>query len=292
MKAIIFALTFTFGSLTFGQEVQYKITKDDPTDVNNFYVNFDLLQTEFPLKNISGTSFAIGVSPYACYNNKFGAEATFRRGWLNLLGVPRVNFEIGGFYNLTQKTKTRNQRVILSQDEYTSGGKDYVETKSIKVPAQNMRSIGVRAGFLTNKETYGPDDHPTLTETYDYRWSGIYTGIQLTSQMNLRMNTDNFGEAGSGFIRRYYADVTFHPIASLREIGSTTKLNTSIGRIGVRCGLIAMQAERRKMQAPIYIKTEIGFRPLDGAFMNVSFGVNIKRKLNKLGVQEVKRETE
>jgi hypothetical protein len=292
MKTIIFAFSFVIGGLAFGQDVQYKITKDDPMDVNNFYVNLDLLQTEFPLNNIAGTSFAIGISPYACYHNKFGAEATFRRGWLNLFGPPRVNFELGGFFNLTQKTITRNQKVILDIDEWTSGSTKYTETKFIRVPAQNMRSLGVRGGFLTNRETYKPEDHPTLTGTYDYRWTGVYAGIQLTSQMNLRMNTDNFGEAGAGFIRRYYADVTIHPMASLRDAGTDNKVNTSIGRIGFRCGLIAMPAERRKMQAPIYIKTELGFRPLDGAFMNVSFGINFKRKLNKLGVNEVKRETE
>jgi len=292
MKTIIFAFSLVFSTLAFGQDVQYKITKDDPMDVNNFYVNIDLLQTEFPLNNIAGTSFGIGISPYACYHNKFGAEATFRRGWLNLFGVPRVNFELGGFLNLTQKTITRNQKVILDVKEWESGGKKYTETKFIRVPAQNMRSLGVRAGFLTNKEMFAPNEHPTLDGNYEYRWTGIYAGIQLTSQMNLRMNTNDFGEAGAGFIRRYYADVTIHPIASLRDIETGNKMSTSIGRIGFRCGLIAMPAERRKMQAPIYIKTELGFRPLDGAFMNVSFGINFKRKLNKLGVNEVKRETE
>ena len=292
MKTIIIAFTFLISTLAFAQDVKYKITKDNPKDVNNLYVNLDLLQTEFPLNNIAGTSFGIGISPYACYNNKFGAEATFRRGWLNLTGVPRVNFELGGFLNFSQRTITRNQKVVLDVKEWESAGKKYTETKFIKVPAQNMRSLGLRAGFLTNKETFAPDNHPTLTGTYDYRWTGIYAGIQLTSQMNLRMNTDNFGEAGAGFVRRYYFDVTLHPAASLRDVNTDSKVSTSIGRIGVRCGLIAMPAERRKMQAPIYIKTEIGFRPLDGAFMNLSFGVNIKRKLNKLGVEEVKRETE
>lgn len=292
MKTGIIALGLLFGTTAIAQDIQYKITKDNPADVSNFYINFDILQTELPLNNVAGTSFAIGISPYACYNNKLGAEATFRRGWLNLMGPARLNFEMGGFLNITQKTITRNQKVILSQKEWTSGDTKYTETNFIRVPAQNMRSIGVRAGFLTNKETFAPDDHSTLTGTYLYKWTGIYAGIQLTSQMNLQMNTDLYDEAGAGFIRRYYADVTIHPIASLRDIETDTKVSTSIGRIGFRVGLIAMPAERRKIQAPIYIKTELGVRPLDGPFMNVSFGVNIKRKSEKLGVQEVKRETE
>ena len=162
MKTLFLSLGLIVGFNSFAQDnVSYKITKDNPADVNNLYINLDLLQTELPLNNVAGTSFGIGISPYACYNNRFGAEATFRRGWLNLVGVPRTNFEFGGFFNLTNKTITRNQKVILDTKEWTSGDTKYTETKFIKVPAQNMRSLRVRGGFLTNKETFAPDDHPT-----------------------------------------------------------------------------------------------------------------------------------
>jgi hypothetical protein len=291
MKTGIAALGIFFALTASGQNIQYKKILDNPADVSNFYVNLELLQTELPLNNITGTSFALGISPYVCYNNRFGAEATFRRGWLNLAGVPRVNFELGGFCNFKQRTKERNQRVILDQNKYTSGSMEYTETKFIRVPAQNMRSLGLRAGFLTNQEVYKAEDG-SITGTHAYKWTGIYAGIQLTSQMNMRINTDLFGEAGAGFIRRYYADVTIHPIASLRDTETDAKSGASIGRIGARVGLIAMPAERRKIQTPVYLRGEIGVRPLDGPFMNVAFGVNFKRKINKLGVQEAGRETE
>lgn len=271
--------------------VQYKVKYDNPADVSNFYINMELLQTELPLNNITGTSFAVGISPYACYNNKFGAEAIFRRGWLNLAGVPRVQFELGGFYNFSSKTKTRNQKVVLDVNEYTSGSTKYTETKFLKLPAQNLRSLGARGGFLTNQETYKPEDG-SLPGTYAYKWTGIYAGIQLTSQMNYRINTDQFGEAGAAFIRRYYFDVTIHPIASLRDAETDAKAAGSIGRIGARIGMIAMPAEKRKIQTPVYLRAELGVRPLDGPFMNVAFGINFKKKMAKLGVQEVKRETE
>jgi hypothetical protein len=290
---LLAALLLSFGS--FAQQVNYKVVKDDPADVNNAYLNLELLEFEMPINNIKGgMAFCLGGSLYANYRNKFGGDLVFRRGWLNLFGVPRTQFELGGYYNFKSRTKTRNQRVVLDYDKYTSGGMTYEETKFIKCPATNMRSLGVRAGFLTNKEGY-EDERETDAPFYTYKWSGIYAGILLTSQMNYRIKTDAFGEAGAGFIRRYYLDACFHPFASLTDKETGEKnTTTKIGRLGVRMGMEAMPADRRKMgQSPIYIRVEAGIRPLDGIYMLGAFGVNFKRKINKLDVvQETKRETE
>jgi hypothetical protein len=282
----IAAMLFAFGC--YAQQVNYKVLKDNPLDVSNAYLNLELLQFEMPLNNLKGgMAFCIGGSVYTNYRNKFGADLVFRRGWLNFFGVPRTTFELGGFYNLTSRTKTRNQRVVLEYDKYTSGGYEYEETKFIKCPATNLRSLGVRAGFLTNKEGY-EDSRVELSPMYKYSWSGIYAGILLTSQMNYRINTDTHGEAGAGFVRRYYLDASFHPFASLTDLETGNKnTTTKIGRLGVRAGLEAMPAERRKMkQAPVYIRVEVGMRPLDGLYMMGSFGVNFKRKFQKLGTVE------
>jgi hypothetical protein len=290
---IFVATLFTFGS--YAQQINYKVLKDNPADVNNAYLNLELLEFEMPMKNIKGgMAFCLGGSIYTNYRNKLGADVLFRRGWLNIFGVPRTQFELGGYYNFTSRTKVRNQRVILDHDKYVQNGVEYEETKFIKCPATNMRSLGVRGGFLTNKEGY-EESRDLTTTSYKYSWSGLYAGILLTSQMNYRINTDLFGEAGAGFIRRYYADVCIHPFASLKELETGTKnTTTTIGRLGFRLGLEAMPADRRKMgQAPIYIRVEVGMRPLDGMYMLGAFGVNFKRKIKKLGVVEgVQRETE
>jgi len=288
-----FIVASLLGTGALAQNVNYKVLKDNPADVANFFVNVELLEFELPIKNIKGTSFCLGLNSYANYNNKFGAEIAFRRGYLNLGGTARTQFELGGFFNFKSKVKVRNQKVVLDSKEWTTNSTTYTETKFIKCPAQNLRSLGVRGGFLTNKEAY-EDESGALTGTYRYGWTGVYAGILLTSQMNYRINSDQFGEAGAGFIRRYYADVLIHPFASLTDIENDKKAtNASIGRLGFRLGLEAMPAERRKMgQAPVYFKIEVGMRPLDGIYMMGSFGVSIKRKLPKLGIQETKRETE
>lgn len=292
-KAGIFVALFSvFGS--YAQNVNYKVVKDNPSDVCNAYLNLELLEFEMPLSNFSGTSFCLGGSVYVNYHNKFGADLLYRNGWLNFSGVTRRQFEIGGFYNLSSRTKTRSQRVVLDQDKWTSGDKEYTETKFIKCPATNMRSLGVRGGFLTNTEAYEDEREGGLEGTFAYKWSGFYAGIQLTSQMNFQIETDSYGRVGTGFVRRYYADACIHPFASLSDPESGTKNTTAkIGRLGFRVGCEAMPAERRKMkQAPIYIRIEGGMRPLDGIYMLGAFGINIKRKIPKLGVQEVVRENE
>lgn len=293
-NAGIFVALFTFFGSYAQDNINYKVMWDRPADVCNAYLNLELLEFEMPIKNISGMSFCLGGSVYVNYNNKFGADLLYRNGWLNLMGVTRRQFELGGFYNLNTRTKVRNQRVILDQDTWTSGSTEYTETKFIKCPATNMRSFGVRGGFLTNVEAYRDDRDGGLEGTYAYKWSGFYAGVLLTSQMNFRINTDKFGEAGAGFVRRFYADACIHPFASLTDIESETKNTTvKIGRLGFRVGCEAMPAERRKMkQAPIYIRVEAGMRPIDGIYMLGSFGINIKRKIPKLGVQEVVRENE
>lgn len=283
-------LLIAFGS--FAQDVSYKVKKDNPADVCNAFLNLELLHFEAPFGNFSGTSFCIGGNSYVNYHNKFGGEVLFRRGWLNLSGVTRYQFEIGGFYNLRSHTRVRNQKVVLDTKEYTSGDKRITETKFIKCPAQNMRTLGVRAGFLTNKEAY-EDERDVLSPTYAYRWTGVYAGVLLTSQMNYQINTDTYGEAGTMFIRRYYADVTVHPIVSLTDKETDQKnKNAKIGILGVRAGVEFMPAERRKLQGPVYIKVEVGARPLDGLYAMGVFGVNFKRRFAGLGIHEAQREME
>lgn len=291
---ILFVTAVALSTTLFGQQVSYKVAKDNPKDVPNAFLNVELLHMEMPLANILGSSFCLGGNVYVNYHNRLGVEATFRRGWLNLIGVKRYQFEAGGFLNLRSKAKVKNQKVVLSSKSYSSGGKTYTETKSIQCPALRLKTFGVRGGFFTNQEAFEYEDKIASSRTtYQYRWSGIYLGILSTRQMNYRINTDNFGECGAGFIRRFYADVTIHPFASLDTIQASDPVYTGkIGRIGYRAGVEVMPANRRKIQKSIYIKMEAGWRPMDTYFLMCSMGFNIKRTFKKLGVEEDKREVE
>lgn len=277
------------------QNVEYKIIKDQPDDVSNLWVNFELVNFEMPLKNFDGTSFNLGLNSVVNYRNKLGAEATFRRSYLTLGKKPRLQFEIGGFYNLASKTKSRKQKVVLDQSSYTSGGKTYTETKFIKVPSTIMSSYGVRAGFDYNREFLGAEmENHGFDGEFTYQFGGIYLGGLITKQMNMRINTDNFGTAGAAFVRRYYVDVLINPIRKLTD--NATDLAYTANRPGVigwRAGIEALPAEPRKIQGhALYYKIEVGMRPMDGFYMLGSFGFSFKRKIPALGVFRPVREKE
>ncbi len=277
------------------QDVQYKIIKDQPEDAANLWVNFELVNFEMPLKNFDGTSFNLGLNSVVNYKNKLGGEATFRRSYLTLGDKPRLQFEIGGFYNLASKTKIRSQKVVLDSKSYTSGGKNYTETKFIKVPASIMKSYGVRAGFDYNREFLGAEmEKHGFEGEYTYQFGGLYLGGLITKQMNMRINTDNYGTAGTGFVRRYYVDLLINPIRKLTDNANDLAYTTTRpGMIGWRAGVEALPPEPRKVQGhALYYKIEVGMRPLDGFYMMGSFGFSFKRKIPALGTFRPVREKE
>lgn len=277
------------------QDVQYKIIKDQPDDAANLWINFELVQFELPLKNFDGTSFNLGLSSVVNYQNKLGAEATFRRSYLTLGKKPKLQFEIGGFYNLGSKTKIRSQKVVLDSDTYTSGGKTYTSTKFIKVPASIMRSYGVRAGFDYNREFLGADlENHGFEGEFTYQFGGLYLGGLITSQMNMRINTDDYGTAGNGFVRRFYVDLLINPIRKLTDNATDLAYTANRpGMLGFRTGIEYLHPEPRKVQGnALYYKIEVGMRPMDGFYMMGSFGFSFKRKVPALGVFKPVREKE
>lgn len=277
------------------QNVTYKTIKDQPDDVANFWVNFELVNFEMPLKNFDGTSFNLGLNSVVNYRNKLGAEATFRRSYLTLGKKPRLQFEIGGFYNLASKTKIRSQKVVLDSKSFSSGGKKYTETTFIKAPATIMTSYGVRAGFDYNREFLGAEmDKHGFDGNFTYQFGGLYLGGLITKQMNMRINTDSYGTAGAAFVRRYYVDVLINPIRKITDNATEMEYTaTRPGIFGFRAGIEALPAEPRKLQGhAMYYKIEVGMRPMDGVYLLGSFGFNFKRKIPALGVFKPVREKE
>lgn len=280
-------LLVLFSTWGYSQTVNYKILKDEPEDVVNYWVNLELLQMDLSFKNMNGGSLGLGLNSVVNYKNKMGAEALFRRSYL-VLGskeVPRSQLELGAFYHLFSKRKSVKQKVVLDTKSYSSGGKTYTSTKSIKVPGTKLKSYGVRAGFAYNKEYLETtvEDHG-FAGKYKYQTTGLYAGLLHTSQMVLKIDTDNFGRCGTGFVRRYFADLLFNPVRSIRDVTTDVKDQTNdVGMIGWRVGVEFLQPEPRKLHGnAMYTKVELGQRPMDGYYMMFSFGFSFKRKVAAL----------
>ena len=284
MKRKYLLLLFTSCSLFLqAQTVNYKTIKDTPEDAANLFINFEILQVEAALNNISGSSLNLGISSLYHYKNKFGIEGTFRKSYLSLGLTGHTQIAAGVFYNFASITKVRTQKIVLDTKSYTRGGNKYTETTSLKVPATVLKSYGVRFGMDYTSEFLEADlAVHGFAGDYNYKTTGIYIGFLNTKQMNFTMDTDLFGFAGERFIRRYYLDGMIYPGKNITSSpGGVRYTGPTIGsNFGFRAGVEFLSPEPRKVHGnAFYTKLEVGMRPLDGVYMMVAIGVSFKRKL-------------
>ncbi|TNE53634.1 MAG: hypothetical protein EP338_10310 [Bacteroidetes bacterium] len=292
----LFALCLMVSSIGFGQSINYKIIKDQPEDAANFWINFGLMDFGLAMGNLEGYGM-LGWSVNSVVNvkNKMGGEFTYRKFYFSIEEGKGRNFELGGYYNLFGKKKTKNMRVVLSSKSSSYGGKTYTETTSMKVPGTQMRSFGVRAGFNSQKDViHGEMKTHEFDGARSFSSNGLYAGILLTKQVNLTTHTAEYGVRGFGLYRRTYIDLIFNPIKKLTDINTGTEFtDVKPSALGFRIGWEFMQPEPRKIQGnAIYQKIELGSRPLNGYYMMYSLGFNFKRKVKALSSFRPVREME
>lgn len=293
------------------QQVNYKVLKDDPKDINNIWVYLDLAQMDMGFKNIDGTSFNFGIWGTGDYQNKFGGDFIFRKAWITLgkLGGSGVDggklnghsqFELGGYYKLKESTGSGNANIILSQETNYVSGKEVTATRSIKVPVTKVKGTYVRGGVMSMGGVYGmshvKDNVVDFTEwmsfpdRINYRMSGIYTGLLFTKTTNIIINTDTDGKAAKSKKSRIYADAMILPIQSAKLLDVNYKPAINAGILGFRLGWQTLPTELRKVKN-IDVKTngfsfgvEVGKRPYDGFFIAGTWSLCLyRKKLASLG---------
>lgn len=285
------------------QMVNYKILKDDPADVTNFWLYLDALHLDMGAKNMDGASFNIGLSSTANYKKNLGGDFTFHYGWLTMgkSGQDKdklnnhIKVELGGFYTLTVRNKRVNTRVILSSSSSRRGSYTVTTTKSINVPATKHMALGVRGGFYSVGGIFGTRDIenvPAIPSKINYRKTGMYVGLLSVSTRNVFINTDTDGKAIRSARTRLFADVLILPATSAKFDGVNYKSNVDPEIFGFRFGMQVLPVELRKVK-DYNIKTrgmsygvEIGVRPIDGFYIagNVSFCI-MRKKLSILGYE-------
>lgn len=278
-----------------GQSLTYKVIKDTPDDIANYWVNVGIMDLGFGMDNKGFGLLGISLNSVVHYKNKVGGEFTFRKYYLSLAGSDETgtHIELGGFYHLGAKSKSKNQKVILSQK---SDGRT-TSTVSMNVPATIQRSYGVRGGFsmvhqgldatVENHEV--PSNMSLISNS-----TGLYAGLLMTSAVNMKSHTQEYGIKGAGFVRRNYLDVLFYPINKITYPGGAEYTgNIKKGVIGFRLGVEFLQPEPKKVQgSAMFQKFEIGSRPLDGYYVMYSVGFSFKRKVKSMSSFVVVREKE
>ena len=245
---------------TEAQSVSYKVLEDNP-DKDNIHVNVLPFYVDYAGGNNLSLGYGLQSSvqvkkkwtfqlyfehPYSAvfdWGYHFATVGIFTSPTKNI-PVHFMHIELGGVYELWDKTKQKGRRVVLSS--YTSGR--FTHTTYITVPATVMRSTGVRgglysyhtsitarqngtvagdlggAGVISSDGTrFGgaanlntgntPEDPNFNTESAtNMRVLGVYGGISLISKTRIIIDADGYGECGFGKLFSFYADVIIAPV--------------------------------------------------------------------------------
>lgn len=280
MKHIFTILLF---SISFSAFSQYKLIKDEPKDCANLWLNFELLQMEASMDNLRAANLGLGINAHFQVKNRFGIEATARHAYvqIHLKGTYRFHLEAGGYFNFLQ---------VIKPKTYSLAG--------LRPVASRMFSMGVRAGYAMNSESlldkplwYGSERFGG--GDFKYQFSGIYAGLLFSGQHNFQMSTDR-GVKGDNILKRFYLDVLIYPWQSLTDRASLLPYpGFKPGMFGGRFGYEKLYPEKKKNYGGAnYVKFELGYRPVDGAYFSFAYGISWKEKMGKLNgfVQEREKE--
>ncbi|HTF04345.1 MAG TPA: hypothetical protein VK826_09975 [Bacteroidia bacterium] len=278
-------------------DVQYKVTRDDPNDICNFWMFLDPFQMDAPLKNIDGFSFNTGIAGIGLVQKRFGFDYGFRIGTLTfgkLMSAEAkraMQIEAGGLFTLSDRTATRsNTKIVLSVTESTNANGDRIETtKFIRIPALRRTIIHARGGLYYKRNPFGRPDEELGSDIEGNLTSvGVYLGISRMGVSNVFLNTNTDGKASRSGILRFYADVIFCPVRKFEPYGQSSAVPASFkvsGPLGFRIGFYGMPCEDRatkKKKALMAVGGEVGIRPGDGIYCTGSFMFTLVRRKAKV----------
>lgn len=278
--------------------VEYKVTRDDPSDICNFWMFLDPFQMDFGFKNIDGASFNTGITGMGWVHKRFGFDYGFRYGTLTLgklkWGDEAKNalaIELGGLLTIGDRTRMKsNTKVVLSVTNSTNSNGDNVETtKFIRIPAQQRVLTHVRGGLYFKRNPFSQEvDEMGNDVEANLTCMGIYIGLSRTAVSNVFLNTNTDGKASRSGMFRFYADVIICPVRKLDTFqGSASADAAKLGSpVGFRMGFYGMPCEDRavKKKKAFAAGVEVGFRPGDGLYCTGSWMFPlVRRKLTAFG---------
>jgi hypothetical protein len=228
------------------------------------------------------SNLGLGANMIFQVKNRFGLEAAVRHSYWSLNGFwtkaePRFQIEAGAFYNFYKYNKQKT--FSYSGGYYAQGTK--------------MKMIGVRAGYAMNTESYIDRKYKfsSVAEDYKFKFDGFYAGLLFTTHVNHVINTDKNKNKGINFVNRIYVDFLVYPFTSMTNRANGIPVsNFKPLMFGGRVGIEKLFPEKKKnFGGKSYLKYELGYRPFDGLYFMLTYGLSWKEKLGKLnGYQQVR----
>lgn len=267
------------------QTVDYEITEDDPTRLAKLLVTLDYLYVNFGMSNIDGSSVDFGVNGTYRLSDKLEVSGLVHLPMFSFNKPAPFYTEAGGVLYFKEDIKKREVKVLLAYDfgsVLTSTGiYEYTSERYIMVPdRQVLRKFGVRGGLYLRKNSWENEDSNTTAVVQ----AGAYGGVQWFSAVNVRLNVNGRpARTEGGFMM--YADLMLLPtsFASQALEDAYKDVEGSILPFGVRGGwmfrpVMPMKESTRKgFLTSMELRGEVGFRPVDGLFVNAGVGWNFIR---------------
>jgi hypothetical protein len=295
MKALFTSVSvLLITGLSYAQNVQYKVTRDDPGDINNFWMQLDLAQMDISYRNIDGASFNIGLTGLGLLGNeaRLGFDYTARYGWLTMSRLVdedfkrALQFEAGGLLKLFETNKVKNAKIVLDKKDYTNRqGNQVTEYTYITIPANFRKIVHARGGVYFKRNPLDLDAEDVEAGQAFGRgnlvFPGIYVGLSSMRVRNVYVSTDIFGRTWNSGISRFYADVIIVPTPLLD--GSRLE---NAKPLGFRFGYSTMAADVKKnvRKGGFGTQVEVGIRPVEGIYVTGTLYFTImRRKLSALG---------
>jgi len=306
MKKLYPLYLLLFACLTglFGQNVNYKITYDNPDFVPYWNLNLSYLDVEVPFSSIDAINFNASLWGNFEPAEGIGVDYRIRRSYLTMaqLGYSDApsfnNYEFGAYYRFASSTKVRPTPIVLDIDWDADGDafndEEVFQVKSISVNAKNRRDYLLRAGFyhlsspITVDEVSDINDMDIFADNLGRASiNGLYAGIGIRSFKNVFIDTDNFGDQFNSRGRLIYIDAIFAgtSLSDPYEVPSTLVFNEDAAKdaigslpIGIRIGMNTFQVEKKSRTGKKFgmsTNYEVGYRPYIGWYLSGGLGLTL-----------------
>lgn len=298
----LFSILFVLGfGSAIAQNVNYKVTYDNPDFQPYLNVNLSYLDVDLPFTSLDGLNLNASLWGFFEPVKGIGADFRIRRSYFTMaqLGYNSPpsfnNYEIGGYFRFGGYLKKKPTAVILDYEYDTDmyDNKRTTSMKSMAIEALQKRDYLLRAGFMhlsspiTTDEVKDANDMKIFADGIGQASiNGLYAGIAMRTFRNVFVDTDQFGSQFTSMGRTLYADVilggtslsdpyedpslAFNEEAAKEAIGSLP--------VGFRIGWSTYQIEKKARTGKKFGMTthyEAGYRPYIGWYLSGGIGLTL-----------------
>lgn len=265
MKKLIYISLFLLPAAAqlSAQTVSYKVSKDDPYDIKNFTAGIDPLFID--VNGMNGYSAGWGARAEYSHGKKFTASFDFRTGFgtngydpddNNTRNYSAIEGKLG--LVLSDRSRSTNFKIILSQSSYSSGGYTYTNTKYFMCPGTSRRAVVFNAGIyqLNNSIKYvmasSSDSSRVKNILFEKDGKEVRRGDSLWNEMNLNskfggfsslavtagftfrtihnlfVDVDGYGARSNSVFSDFYIDAMFAPAIALKDYEYTHVVNEQV----------------------------------------------------------------